>query len=134
MTQEVSTPRLYGLRAIYLLIAVGLAIVHWPGIVSPPPGISLMGSVVRSVLGAVSLLAILGLRYPVQMIPLLLFELGWKTIWVLRFGPPRWLGGQMDAATSETLFACLMGVVLTPIALPWGYVYDRYLRLNGSHD
>ncbi len=40
----------------------------------------------------------------------------------------------MDAATSETLFACLMGVVLTAIALPWGYVYDRYLRLNGSRD
>jgi hypothetical protein len=132
MTPDVSTPRLYALRGMYLFMAVGLGIVIWPGIISPPPDLSHMASVVRSVLGAVSMLALLGLRYPLQMIPLLLFELVWKSIWVLVFGLPLWLGQQLDAATSESLFACVMGLVLVPLALPWGYVWRRYMRAPGD--
>lgn len=53
---EVSIFRLYLLRAMYLLIAVGLGITIWPGLLSPPDNLSHMAGVVRSVLGAVSLL------------------------------------------------------------------------------
>ena len=91
-----------------------------------------MASVVRSVLTAVSLLAFLGLRYPVKMLPLLLFEFGWKLIWVLAFGLPQWRGGQLTAASGETLFGCLMGLVLVPLAVPWGYVLRHYVRAGGD--
>jgi hypothetical protein len=129
---EVSTIRLYLLRAMYLLIAVGLGITIWPGILSPPESLSHMGSVVRSVLGAVSLLAVLGIRYPLKMLPLLFFELLWKTIWVLVFGLPLWYAQKPDAGTQETLQACLMGVVLVPLVIPWGHVYRHYLKDPGD--
>jgi hypothetical protein len=129
---EISTLRLYLLRAMYLLMAVGLAITIWPGIVSPPDNLPHMNTVVRSVLGAVSLLALLGLRYPVKMLPLLFFELVWKAIWVLRFGLPLWSAHRLDASTRETLKACLMGVILVPLVMPWGYVYRHYLKAPGD--
>lgn len=129
---EVSTLRLYVLRGMYLLIAVGLGITIWPGILSPPENLSHMASVVRSVLGAVSLLALLGIRYPLKMLPLLFFELLWKSIWVLVFGLPLWLNQQLDANTRETLNACLMGIVLVPLVLPWGHVVRHYLKASGD--
>ena len=129
---DVSIVRLYLLRAMYLLIAVGLGITIWPGIISPPDNLSHMASVVRSVLGAVSLLALLGLRYPLKMLPLLFFELIWKSIWVLAFGLPLWLNNQLDPNTQETLYACLMGIVLAPLAIPWGYVFRHYLKATGD--
>jgi hypothetical protein len=124
----VSTFRLYVLRALYLLIAAGLGITLWPGILAPPENLSHMASVVRSVLGAVGLLALLGLRYPLRMLPLLFFELLWKFIWVVAFGLPLWLDGRLDAGTRETLNACLMGIVLVPLAVPWGYVFIHYVK------
>jgi hypothetical protein len=45
---EVSTLRLYLLRAMYLLIAVGLGLTIWPGILAPGNA-SHMGSVARSI-------------------------------------------------------------------------------------
>jgi len=129
---DVSIVRLYLLRAMYLFIAVGLGIMIWPGIVSPPANLSHMASVVRAVLGAVSLLALLGLRYPLKMLPLLFFELVWKVIWVLAFGLPLWLNNRLDAGTSDTLFNCLVGIVLVPIAIPWGYVFKHYFRASGD--
>lgn len=129
---EVSTLRLYLLRALYLLIGVGLALTIWPRFLAPAQNVSHMASVVRSVLTAVSFLSFLGLRYPLKMLPLLFFEFGWKLIWVLAFGLPQWRGGQLTAASGDTLFGCVMGLVLVPLALPWGYVIRHYVRAGGD--
>ncbi len=125
---EISTFRLYALRATYLLMVVGLGITNWPMIVSPPADLSHMSSVVRAVLGAVSLLALSGLRYPIKMLPLLFFELIWKTIWVIAYGLPLWSAGKLDAGTSETMMACVLGLVIFPLAIPWGYAFRHYLK------
>ena len=71
-----------------VFIAVGRAVQTWPGIRNPPANIPHMGTVVGSGLGAVTLLAVLGIRYPLTMLPLLFFELVWNSKWVLRGGSP----------------------------------------------
>lgn len=130
--REVATLRLYLLRATYLLIVVGLGFEIWPGILHPPRELEHMRGVVRALLAAVSLLAVLGIRYPLKMLPLLLFELVWKSIWVLAIGLPLWSANQLDAATRETWNACLMGLVLFPLVIPWGYVLTHYVRQPGD--
>ena len=57
------------------------------------------------------MLCVLGVRYPVKMLPLLFFEFAWKAIWVVSFGLPRWLTHQLTADTADTLTACLIGVI-----------------------
>jgi hypothetical protein len=128
---DVSTLRLYLLRAMYVLMAVGLGITIWPGILAPG-NVSHMGSVVRSMLGGLALMALWGVRYPIKMLPMLLFEFIWKVIWVVAFGLGPWFGGQLDADRQETLYACLMGVLLVPIAVPWGYVVRHYVKAPGD--
>jgi hypothetical protein len=127
-TIDVSPLRLNLLRAMYLLIAVGLGLTIWPLILSPPTPTPGPGSVVRALLGGLSLICVLGLRYPLQMLPILLFELLWKLIWVLLIALPAWLHGNWDDYAAETLFACLIGVVLVPLVLPWGHVWRHYVR------
>lgn len=130
--KDFSTVRLYLLRAMYLVIAVGLALTVWPFILSPPSLIAGPTSVVRALLGALAVLALLGLRYPIQMLPLLLFELLWKLIWVVASALPMWLGPGLNEYASETLFACFIGVVLVPIVIPWGFVFQHYFRAPGE--
>jgi hypothetical protein len=97
---EVPIFKLHLLRAMYLFVALGLAIFKLPGIFHPPENMSHMGSVVLSMLGAVAVLAVLGIRYPLKMLPLLFFELLWKSIWVLAFGVPLWSARQLDPNTT----------------------------------
>jgi hypothetical protein len=61
------------------------------------------------------------------MLPVLLFELIWKSIWLLTVALPLWSVHQIDADTWESFKACLMGVVICPIAIPWGYVIANYV-------
>ena len=129
---EVSTFRLYLLRAMYVFMFVGLAIFMWPEILNPPPGISNTGTVVGSVLGAISLLAALGIRYPLKMLPLLFFEFLWKFMWVLGWGLPLWFTQQLGPDAQETLINVLVGIVMVPLAIPWGYVFQQYVKAPGA--
>jgi hypothetical protein len=129
---EVSSFRLYLLRAMYVFMFVGLAIFKLPGILNPPPGIASAGTVVGSVLAGIAFLAMLGIRYPLKMLPLLFFELLWKVLWVVGWGLPLWFSQQLTPDSQETLISCLVGVVLVPLVMPWGYVFKQYVKAPGD--
>jgi hypothetical protein len=133
---EVSTFRLYLLRAMYVFVAVGLAIFKLAPAILHPENLSPQDSVIVSVLGAFALLAVVGIRYPIKMLPLLFFEFVWKAIWVVAFGLPLLLSGGLDPNASfggtETLINCLLGIALVPIVVPWGYVFTHYLKEPGD--
>ncbi len=84
--------------------------------------------VIPSLLGGVWLLAIVGLRYPLQMLPLLMFEWVWKAIWFVDYGLPQWSAGQVPPTFAEDFRAIAFGVILMPIVIPWGYVYRHYIQ------
>ena len=91
-----------------MYIAVGLAIFALPAQLHPE-NLSRLDAVILSMLGVFALLAVLGIRYPLKMLPLLFFEFPWKTIWLLALGLPLVLSGRLGPETTETLTGCLMG-------------------------
>jgi hypothetical protein len=126
---EVSLIRLYVLRAAYLLLVVGLGALIVPDIVSHR---LLDRGVIASLLGCVWLLAFIGLRHPLQMLPLLMFELGWKAIWMIFYGLPQWSAGQLPPTFAEDFFNIAFGVILMPLVIPWFYVWRHYVQRPGA--
>jgi hypothetical protein len=126
---ELSLARLYVLRAIYLLIAVGEGSIVVPSLFRHEPTAR---GVIPSLLAAMCLVDLIGVRYPRQMLPLLLFEFAWKTIWMLAFGLPQWSSGQFPTTFPEDFKAIAMGVILMPIVIPWGYVWRHYVKAPGD--
>ena len=124
----VSTKRLLAMRALYLLLSVGLGLVIWPSLIWPPSTEPTPNTVVRALLGTMGLLALLGLKYPLQMLPILLFELLWKLVWVLAIALPAWRLGQLGSYGAATFYECLPAFVLFPLVIPWRYVVAKYLR------
>lgn len=125
---EVSLVRLYILRSMYLVLVVGLGAMIVPEILSHP--LTSRG-VIASLLGAVWLLAFLGLRYPLEMLPLLMFELSWKAIWMVFFGLPQWQAGRYPPTFAEDMFNIAFGAVLLAV-IPWGYVWRTFVTRRGA--
>ena len=128
---SVSRARLYGLRAIYLFIVVGLGLSLWPEIVAPGTHWSTAGGMVNCMLAAFSLLCVLGLRYPLQMLPVLLWEVTWKTLWLLLVPLPQWMAGRLDEGLKPQVFAVSL-VALVYLALPWRFMVATYVTGRGE--
>jgi hypothetical protein len=132
MTRDVPLYRLYALRLVYALLVLFLVATIWTGYfhhtrVWPP-----MEGVARALLAAVAVVAAIGIRYPLRMLPVLMFELAWKSIWLVTVGLPARAAGTLDADTAETFKACAIGVVLFALVIPWPYVFDRFVRQPGD--
>jgi hypothetical protein len=125
--EDVGIVRIYLLRAMYLLIAVGLCVTVIPRVISTSGNPVDPHTVINSILMGFCLTALLGIRYPLKMLPILLLELIWKTFWLLVFALPMYLNHELDQYTRDVIFACGMGVVLTPLVIPWRYVVKHYV-------
>ena len=122
--------RLHLMRAGYLLMGVGLAAEKWP-LLLRADSMPVFEGVVTCLLAALSLLALLGLRYPVKLLPVLLFESAWKLIWLTVVALPKAPAGSVDAATQDVLVACSLIVVILAVT-PWRYVWHQYVRATGD--
>lgn len=128
MPEPVSTFRLYLLRALYLLNFALLGLDIWPDIVlrggtwDPTQGVAF------SFWGALSALSVLGLRYPLQMIPLLLTQFLYKVIWLVAVAVPQWEAFRSVGLTHDML----VGVLIDMILIPWPYVFRDYVTKPGE--
>jgi len=129
--QPVSLTRLYMLRTVYLIIFIGLALTVWPGVIHHEQPWNTAQGFVNCMLAAFGLLCALGIRYPLQMLPVLLWELCWKTLWFVVVALPAWRAGPLDQAMMENMFAVGI-VIIIPIAMPWTYLIEKYLKQPGD--
>ena len=129
--QELSTRRLNFMRCGYAFMGVGLAIVKWPVLIQNAQSLPVMEGVVACLLTAMSLLAFLGLRYPVKLLPILLFEVTWKVIWIAAVALPHLVADDIDAATGELLFNCSFVIVIIAV-IPWRYAWKHFVRMPGD--
>ena len=124
--------RLNMMRIGYLFMAVGLVLVKWPLIISGTVAtLPVYEGVVAVLLTAMSLLAFLGLRYPVAMLPVLMFEVGWKLIWMAVVGIPNLAAGDTSALFTSVFFNVCFGAVVL-VVTPWDYAWKRFVRAPGD--
>ena len=127
---DLSLTRLHLMRAGYLLMGVGLALLKWPQL-GDAQGLPLYEGVTLCLLTAMSLLAFLGLRYPVKLLPVLLFESAWKLLWLALVALPKATTSDLDPATTQTVISCSLVVVILAVT-PWPYVWRNYVRATGD--
>lgn len=128
MHEGVSLFRLYVLRALYLGNFVLLGASVWPGILTHHGWANPLEGVGVSAWGALSLLSIVGIRYPLKMLPLVFLQFTYKLIWVLAVALPRISTG----APTWYMTPMLMGVIIEPILIPWPYVFAAYVQTRGD--
>lgn len=128
MIGEVSTLRLYLIRAVFLLNFVVLGSDVWPALLNHPEPWDPVTSVAFSFWAALSLLSLLGLRYPVKMLPLLLFQFTYKVIWLLAVALPQWADFQSVELTKIMLF----GLVIDLLVIPWIFLVRNYINARGD--
>lgn len=115
------------LRIVYLLIALVMGSFVWTQILFESADWPVMRGLAKSMLAALALLCLLGVRYPLKLLPLILYEIAWKTIWIGLIAFPAWSSGRMTADIEGLFYECV-GVGLIYLVVPWRYVWFHYMQ------
>jgi hypothetical protein len=122
--------RLNLMRVGYFVMGAGLAVTKWPELAAHEPW-ELKHGTVLAMLVAMSVLALLGLRYPQRMLPILLFEVAWKLTWLGVVALPLWLDGDLTGATREQAVAVLWVIIVIAV-IPWRHTIDQFVLARGD--
>ena len=123
----IATWRIHCIRLVFLLMAGFMGSSVWYRLLFESADIPVPQSLARAMLGALALLAVLGVRYPVQMLPLMIYETAWKTVWLVLIAFRAWLAGKWTQDIEALFFECI-GIVLAYIFMPWRYIWARYVE------
>lgn len=128
MTNDnVSLTRRNVLRGVYLLNFAFLGANVWPLLLNPAQPIAPMTGIAFSFFAAFSTLCALGIRYPLQMLPVLSIQLVYKTIWLLTIALPlRAAGWSPEIANMVWIF--IAAVIVDLLVIPWPHVISRYIK------
>src|ERR1043166_7033427 len=103
---DVSMVRLYILRAMYAVLGLAEGTIQFQLFLHHPRW-TLNSGVAHSFLAALAALSLVGIFYPLRMLPLLVYELLWKSIWLLGIALPLWLRKPVRSATKENVYECI---------------------------
>jgi hypothetical protein len=131
VARQLSLRQLNLLRLGYLVMGGGLAVVKWPLLFNHGPW-ELKAGTVECMLVAMSVLALMGLRYPRRMLPILLFEVAWKLTWLGVIALPLWLDNhKLNGATAEQA-GTIFWVVIIIAVIPWRHALAQYVTAPGD--
>ena len=111
---------IYAMRFIYLLMASLLAIDVWSYIFTYNQAWEPGEAMNWSVLAAFTTFALIGISKTVAMIPVLLLEIAYKSIWLLLVALPLYRSDNLSNASTDDMLFPFAFVILPIVAMPWG--------------
>ena len=124
----VSTFRLYLMRIFFVLIFILLGLDVWKEIISHQGVWDPLYGVAYSFWAAFSTLALIGLRYPLKMLPLLLLQFFYKLVWLFAVAYPLWSSNQLKGSSAEEMTTVfIIGIIIDLIVIPWSYALKSYI-------
>jgi hypothetical protein len=122
---EFSLARLYVMRLLFALNFAMLGAQVWPVLLNHPAPWDPVRGVAFAFWAALSTLSLLGIRYPVKMVPVLLTQFTYKGIWLLAVYPTL----QGPAELTRVMAG---GLIADVIVIPWVYVFSSFVRSRGD--
>jgi hypothetical protein len=124
--------KIYLLRLLFLLVFVFVGYDAWSTLLLHAEPWDPVRAAAFCMWGSYALLSVLGLLYPLKLLPLVLFEIVYKLVWLgLVAYPLRRVGALWNSPAAEMTVAFLW-VVLPIVAMPWRYFLGTYVLNHPS--
>jgi hypothetical protein len=119
--------QIFAMRVGYVLVVVTVGNVAWSRILQHEGGWDPLVAAAVSMWAGSSVLSIFGLIHPLKWLPIVLFEIAYKSIWLAIVAYPLWSSAQLAGSPAEGLTYAFLWVVVPIVAMPWGHVFRTYV-------
>ena len=116
------------LRVFYFLIAALVGTDGWRGILTHHGPWDHVRAVAWCGWAAYPTLCVLGLVHPLRMLPIMLFVILYKTLWLAVVAYPLWRDGTLATSPANEMAHVFSWVLVVIAVVPWRYVWRTYVR------
>jgi hypothetical protein len=119
---------IYLLRLLFLLVFLFVGYDSWAYILKHEGPWDPVKAAAFCMWAAYSVLSLIGVFHPLKMLPLVLFEILYKLVWLVIVAYPLWSAGELTGSAAEGMTKAFLWVILPIVAVPWKYALDKYVR------
>ena len=118
---------IYLLRLFYFLMAFFVATDAWTSIITHEGSWDRFRAMALCVWAAYATLAVFGLFHPLKWLPIMIFMIFYKSLWLIVVAYPLWRANELAGSPAEEMTKAFLGVPAAMIAVPWMYVFENYI-------
>jgi hypothetical protein len=122
--------QVWGLRLFYGLMLVFVVPEAWGALLRHTGPWDPLHAVAFCVWATYPALALFGLFRPLRWLPLMLFTIGYKTLWLAFVAWPLWQAGALAGSRAGEIAQAFAFVPLLAAVVPWGYVVREYVGVG----
>ena len=124
---------IYLLRILYFLMFVFVGLDAWKTIITHQAAWDPTRAVAWCVWAAYSTLSGLGLLHPLRWLPIVIFMIFYKTLWVIVVAYPMWSAGTLAGSPAEGMAQVFIAAPFLALIIPWKYVFEKYILISNKN-
>ena len=118
------------LRLVYLLMALFIATRSWRAIATHTGPWDPYRGLAFCVWATYTTLGVLGLRHPLRLLPIMVFMIAYKTLWLAVVAYPLWTAGTLAGSPAESLATVFRWAPIMALFVPWSYFVRQFVTAN----
>ena len=125
--QGVPRINIYLLRLLFTLMFLFVTYDSWSHIFNHAGPWENANAAAWCMWGSYSVISFIGILRPLKMLPIVLFEIIYKTAWIFIVAYPLWVNNELIGSPAEGMARVFIWVVFPIVAMPWRYFFRTYL-------
>jgi hypothetical protein len=118
---------IYCLRILFALMFFFLSYDAWSHISNHTGTWRVTDAVAWSVWGGYGMISWIGVLRPLKMLPIILLEIVYKTIWLMVVAYPLWKTDTLAGSPAEYTATVFIFVAIPIVIMPWGYFFRTHI-------
>ena len=118
---------IYLLRLLFTLMFFFLTYDSWSHILNHTGPWDNANAAAWCMWGSYSAISFIGILRPLKMLPIVLFEIVYKTAWLAIVAWPLWMKNELIGSPAEGMTSVFVWVVFPIVAMPWRYFFRTHI-------
>ena len=118
---------IYVLRTFFALMFLFVSFDSWSAILRHEGPWDPMRAAALCMFASYAGLSGIGVFRPLKMLPLMVFMVVYKSLWLIVVAYPLWSAGQLAGSSAEGMASIFIWVLVPMIGMPWGYFAQKYV-------
>ena len=118
---------IYLLRLLFTLMFLFLTYESWTHILNHTGPWDNANAPAWCMWGSYSVISFIGILRPLRMLPIVLFEIVYKTAWLFVVAYPLWMKNELIGSPAEGMTRVFVWVVFPMVAMPWRYFFRTHI-------